>query len=186
MTRDQDVVDLLMEQHNEIKDLFARLERARGAKKQELFEDLVRLLAVHEAAEEEVVHPTARRNIASGEAIVDKRLQEEDEAKHELAELYDLGVDHPDFDARLAKFAEAVVHHATREENEEFAKLRQALTEDQLRTLAGAVRTAEATAPTRPHPSAGESATANLMLGPPLAIFDRVRDAVRDWTRKSG
>ena len=183
MTRDQDVVDLLLAQHEEIKSLFARLERASGAQKRDLFEDLVRLLAVHEAAEEEVVHPTARRNIASGEAIVDKRLREEDEAKHELAELYDLGVDHPDFDARLAKFAEAVVHHATREETEEFAKLRDALSADQLRTLAGAVRTAEATAPTRPHPAAGESATANLALGPPLALFDRVRDAVRDWSR---
>jgi hemerythrin superfamily protein len=184
MTRDQDVVELLMEQHKEIKSLFARLARASGDHKRELFEDLVRLLAVHEAAEEEVVHPTARRNIASGEAIVDKRLQEEDEAKHELAELYDLGVDHPDFDARLAKFAEAVVHHATREETEEFSKLRQTLSDDQLATLAGAVRTAEATAPTRPHPAAGESATANLMLGPPLALFDRVRDAVRDWNQK--
>ena len=184
MTREQDVVDLLLEQHEQIKGLFSRLERASGAQKRELFEDLVRLLAVHEAAEEEVVHPTARRNIASGEAIVDKRLQEEDEAKHELAELYDMGVDHPDFDTRLAKFAVAVVHHATREETEEFAKLRDTLSQDQLRTLAGAVRMAEATAPTRPHPMAGESATANLVAGPPMALFDRVRDAVRDWNQK--
>jgi hypothetical protein len=36
-------------------------------------------------------------------------------------------------------------------------------------------------APTRPHPTAGESATANLIAGPPAALFDRMRDAVRDW-----
>jgi hypothetical protein len=43
------------------------------------------------------------------------------------------------------------------------------------------VRVAEATAPTRPHPHAGESAAANLVAGPPLAVFDRVRDKARDW-----
>jgi len=178
------VVELLLEQHNEIKSLFTHLRTAKGAQKRELFEDLVRLLAVHESAEEEVVHPTARRNLEGGDAIVDKRLHEEDEAKHELAELYDLGVDHPDFDARLATFADAVVEHATHEESEEFLKLRNELSADQLRTLAGAVRAADAMAPTRPHPSAGGSATANLVAGPPLAMFDRVRDAVRDWTRE--
>jgi hemerythrin superfamily protein len=184
MARDQDVVDLLMEQHKEIKNLFGQVQRASGDRKRELFEDLVRLLAVHESAEEEIVHPTARRNIPSGDTIVDKRLAEEDEAKHELAHLYDLGVDHPDFDARFVTFAEAVTHHASREEQEEFLKLREKLTADQLSTLAGAVRTAESVAPTRPHPSAGESATANLLMGPPLALFDRVRDAVRDWNSK--
>jgi hypothetical protein len=27
---------------------------------------------------------------------------------------------------------------------------------------------------------------ANLIAGPPLAMFDRMRDAVRDWRQKSG
>jgi hemerythrin superfamily protein len=182
--QEQDVVELLLEQHNEIKSLFMQLRTAKSAQKRELFENLVRLLVVHEAAEEEVVHPTARRNIASGDKIVDKRLHEEEEAKQELAELYDMGVDHPDFDARLAKFADAVIEHATHEESEEFLKLRDKLSDDQLRTLAGAVRAAQVLAPTRPHPTAGESATANLVAGPPLALFDRARDAVRDWTRE--
>jgi hypothetical protein len=46
--------------------------------------------------------------------------------------------------------------------------------------MAGLVRAAEAAAPTRPHPAAGESAAANMIMGPPLALFDRIRDAVRD------
>jgi hypothetical protein len=48
--------------------------------------------------------------------------------------------------------------------------------------MAGAVRAAEAAAPTRPHPAAGESAAANALAGPPLAVFDRIRDAVRGWS----
>jgi hypothetical protein len=35
-------------------------------------------------------------------------------------------------------------------------------------------------APTRPHPHAPSSATGNLIVGPPLAVFDRIRDAIRD------
>ena len=116
----QDVVDLLLEQHDEIKSLFGQLRQARGEAKRELFEDLVRLLAVHETAEETVVHPAARRKIESGEEVVEQRLEEEDRAKKELADLYDLGVDSPEFDARLEKFAAEVIDHASKEESEEF------------------------------------------------------------------
>ncbi|MGI5215824.1 hemerythrin domain-containing protein [Plantactinospora sp. CA-290183] len=181
----QDVVDLLIEQHNQIKALFSQLHRAKGTEKRELFQDLVRLLAVHESAEEIVVHPNAERKIDRGEAVVETLRHEEDQAKKELHELYQMGVDHPDFDARLTAFSNAVLEHATREETEEFPSLREHASPGQLRRMAGALRAAEATAPTRPHPHAGESASANLIAGPPLAVFDRTRDAVRDWREKN-
>ncbi|GAA2759088.1 hemerythrin domain-containing protein [Actinopolymorpha rutila] len=184
-TRQQNVVDLLLEQHGQIRDLFAKVQNARGRRKEELFSDLVRLLAVHETAEEEIVHPASREKIPSGEKVVAGRLKEESEAKKELATLYDLGVDHPDFDEKLAELAEAVTAHADHEERQEFSQLRKVLSEDELRKMAGAVRAAEAIAPTRPHPAAGESAVGNLVLGPPLAMFDRMRDAVRDWSRSN-
>jgi hemerythrin superfamily protein len=180
--KQHDVVDLLREQHSQIKSLFNRVAgEPQGRQKRELFEDLVRLLAVHETAEEEVVHPIARRRIDSGEQVVENRRREEDQAKRELAELYDMGVDHPQFNARLAKLSDAVTQHADREEAEEFRSLRQQVPQEQLQRMAEAVRAAERMAPTRPHPHGGESAPANLLAGPPLAIFDRMRDAVRDW-----
>jgi hemerythrin superfamily protein len=181
MTQKQDVVDMLLEQHGRIKSLFSQVTAAQGEEKRERFEDLVRLLAVHETAEEEVVHPTARQKIEGGDQIVNSRLQEEDEAKRALAELYDMGVDHPDFNGKLTALAEAVTRHADREEAEEFPRLREKVPEEQLRRMAGAMRAAETRAPTRPHPAVGESASANLLAGPPLAVFDRVRDKVRDW-----
>ncbi|WP_308250316.1 hemerythrin domain-containing protein [Sphaerisporangium fuscum] len=178
-THEKDVIDLLLAQHEQIKAMFADLTTARGDRKRELFDDLVRLLAVHESAEEQVVHPAARSN--GGERVVEARLHEEDEAKHALSELYDLGVDHPEFDARCATLAKAVLEHATHEEQEEFPRLRQELSPEKLRRMAGAVRAAEAISPTRPHPGAGESAVANMLVGPPVAVFDKIRDAVRDW-----
>src|SRR5205814_7092670 len=142
---------------------------ARGEAKRELFEDLVRLLAVHETAEETVVHPAARRKIESGEEVVEQRLEEEDRAKKELADLYDLGVDSPEFDARLEKFAAEVIDHASKEESEEFLRLRASVDADMLRRMAGALKAAEKAAPTRPHKAAPESAAGNLLAGPPIA-----------------
>jgi hemerythrin superfamily protein len=181
----QDVVDLLLEQHDEIRSMFNEVPRVQGPAKHELFEDLVRLLAVHETAEEIVVHPMARRKLEAGEQVVDERLEEEDRAKKELADLYDMGVDHPDFDQRLEKFAAEVTAHATHEEGEEFLRLRGSVDADTLRRMAGALKAAETAAPIRPHRNAPESAAGNLLAGPPTAVFDRVRDAVRQWREKN-
>ncbi|MVU77275.1 hemerythrin domain-containing protein [Nocardia sp. ET3-3] len=182
---DTDVVDLLLAQHGQIKNALESVRDSTGAERQRRFDDLVRLLAVHESAEEEVVHPAARRHSVAKE-IVDDRLHEEDEAKHALARLAEIGVDHADFDGAFRAFADKVVAHAEKEEKEEFGQLiTQASREERVR-LANVVRFAEAVAPTRPHPGVGESAAANLLAGPPLAVFDRIRDAIRDRRRQSG
>ena len=177
--RATDVIDLLLAQHARIEELFVLAAAAEGAAKRDAFDDLVHLLAVHETAEEEVVHPLARSlPSAGGDAMVDDRLAEERQAKEMLVVLIDAGVDSDSFDESLLLLREAVLMHARHEERYEFPHLRQHIAADRLVALAGAVRAAEAVAPTRPHPGA-ESATANAVVGAPLAIIDRVRDAVR-------
>jgi hemerythrin superfamily protein len=180
-TGQRDVVQVLLDQHEQIKTLFADVRDAEGVRKRELFEELVRLLAIHESAEEIVVHPRARREIQAGDDVVSARLDEEQGAKRSLVALYDLGVDHPTFDRRLAELARAVSEHAANEEAEEFRYLRENVSPQRLREMAGAVQVAESMAPSRPHPDAGSSAAANLVGGPPLALFDRLRDGVRNW-----
>ncbi|WP_344084080.1 hemerythrin domain-containing protein [Luedemannella helvata] len=182
MTEDLDAVDLLLAQHEQMRTLFEEVSSAEGDTKRELFDDLVRLLAMHETAEEEVVHPMARRKLDDGDDIVDSRLAEEEDAKQVLSDLYDMGVDAPGFDEGLAELAQDVIAHAEAEEAEEFIMLREVLEPQQLQRMATAIRAVQAMAPTRPHPAAGESATANILAGPPLAVFDRMRDAIRDWT----
>ncbi|WP_443032516.1 hemerythrin domain-containing protein, partial [Streptomyces sp. DH18] len=78
---DEDVVALLMRQHGEIRNLFDEVEHSSGDARRDAFRRLVRLLAVHETAEEEVVHPFARRSLPGGEQVVEDRLQEEKAAK---------------------------------------------------------------------------------------------------------
>jgi hemerythrin superfamily protein len=175
---DNDVVALLMRQHGDIRNLFDEVEAASGDERQAAFRRLVRLLAVHETAEEEVVHPFARRGFPGGEQIVEDRLAEEHAAKETLAALDGLDTNDPTFMPRLLKLRMDVQEHARAEERYEFTHLRRSTDFTNLAAMAKAIKAAEATAPTRPHPGV-ESGAANMSLGPIAAVVDRTRDAVR-------
>ncbi|QBS46544.1 hemerythrin domain-containing protein [Nocardia sp. CS682] len=173
-----DVIDFLVEQHNRIRQLFTETAAAvTPEEREQKFFELRRLLAVHETAEEEIVHPRARRALDNGDAIVDARLQEENKAKQALAELDKMNVNAPEFGVKLAALRDAVLNHAGHEESEEFKQLRTQLDQDDLERMRGVVEFAEKTAPTRPHPGV-ESAPANMFAGPFAAVLDRVRDAI--------
>jgi hemerythrin superfamily protein len=174
---DEDVIALLHRQHDEIRQLFTELETAKGDRRRDLFRDLVRLLAVHETAEEEVIHPEVR-SLRDGEHVVEARIGEEHRAKRLLSTLDEMGPEAEGFDTLLVQLRDDVLAHAEHEEREEFPLLRAAHGPDRLQAMAAAVRVAEAIAPTRPHPGV-ESVAANLLLGPPVAIMDRARDAIR-------
>jgi hemerythrin superfamily protein len=173
-----DVVKFLKDQHNLIKDMFDDVLSASDPKARErAFTDLRQLLAVHETAEEMVVHPRTRREVAAGDEIVDARLQEEHKAKEVLTKLEKMDVASKEFIDELSKFREDVVDHAEREENEEFTKLERKLDSDDRGRMAKAVLAAEAIAPTRPHPGV-ESAKANFAVGPFASMLDRARDLI--------
>ncbi|TDC61748.1 hemerythrin domain-containing protein [Actinomadura sp. GC306] len=174
----EDLIDLLKAQHGQIRDLFDEVMHTQGQERKEAFRALVRLLAVHETAEEEIVHPVARR-IPGGDGIVDDRLAEERQAKEVLAELDGMDTEDPAFLKTLDKLRMDVLTHARAEERYEFDRIQDEFSPAQLKGFAAAVRAAQATAPTRPHPGT-ESATKNMLLGPPVAIMDRVRDMIRD------
>ena len=178
MHQSTDVVALLLAQHEQIRQLFGDLETAPPVARQEIFDDLRRLLAVHETAEELITHPRTR-TLPGGNDVVDARLDEETASKKLLASLDGMSVHDADFPARLAELKRAVLDHAAAEEREEFPLLADGLGERQLELMARAVRAAEALAPTHPHPSAGSSMATNLVAGPIAAVVDRTRDAVR-------
>jgi hemerythrin superfamily protein len=183
--RKDDVLDILISQHDEIRDLFHKVAQAGGKQRREFFADLVRLLAVHESAEEEVVHPMARKEIDDGDDVVESRLQEEQEARDALTELHDLGVDHPEFASKLLALASAITAHATYEEDEEFRFLRERVPPSLLQEMAGAVQAAQAELPKGGRPERAES-TASTLEGRPVAIFERVQGAVREWRLRNG
>lgn len=177
ITNAEDVVAFLKQQHQQVKQLFEEVITTSGQAREEAFTELRRLLAVHETAEEEIVHPRARRELQNGDGIVEARLQEENEAKQTLAELEKLDVASAEFETKFAAFRQDVVAHAEAEEREEFVELREALDESQLQRMRSAVALAERTAPTHPHPGV-ETAGENLMAGPFAAMLDRAKDLI--------
>jgi hemerythrin superfamily protein len=186
--QEQDAIDLLLDQHTQIKVMFGRVAQAQGPQRRALFEDLVRMIAVHEIAEEEIVHPIARMRLEGGEEIVERRLQEESAATQALADLYDVGIDDSRFDSMLAALADDLLEHNLNEETEEFRYLRQSLTDEQLERMTATIKATEAMAPIRPHPAAGpaskgaKAATADMMDARPIEMFDRLRTAVHEWS----
>jgi hemerythrin superfamily protein len=172
-----DVVSFLTNQHEQIKQLFEDVLVTHGDARQEAFTTLRRLLAVHETAEEEVVHPRAKHELGDGKRIVADRLEEEHEAKQTLATLEKLDVDSTEFETELRRFQADVVAHAEAEEREEFSKLAAELDDEQLARMRNAVKLAESTAPTRPHAGV-ESASTNMLVGPFASMLDRARDLI--------
>ncbi len=173
-----DVVRFLKDQHNLIKDMFDEVLSASDTKARETaFVELRQLLAVHETAEEMVVHPRVRHEATNGDEIVDARLKEEHKAKEMLSALEGMDIDSPKFIAELTVFRDAVIEHAEHEESDEFTKLERNLTAEDRGRMAKAVLAAEAIAPTRPHAGV-ESAKANFMVGPFASMLDRARDAI--------
>jgi hemerythrin superfamily protein len=172
-----DVVGFLVGQHEQIKSLFEQTLFSSGKQRESAFLELRRLLAVHETAEEEVVHPRAKRKLRDGEQLVGARLEEEREAKTVLSELEKLDVDGAEFADQLSELRDAVIDHAEREEHDEFAKLKEELSGDELERMGRAAKLAESIAPSRPRAGV-ESQAVNLFAGPFAAMMDRARDAI--------
>ena len=172
-----DVVAFLKAQHDTIELLFEAVFEVSGSDRERIFYQLRRLLAVHETAEEQIVHPAARRALAGGDAVVDARLAEENDAKKRLAAMESLDPHSLEFEAQLGELQTCVLAHAAAEEAEEFDELALEVDEDRLVRMRDLVRLAEAIAPTRPHAGV-ESALASTLVGPFASIVDRVRDLV--------
>jgi hemerythrin superfamily protein len=172
-----DVVTFLKSQHQQVKAMFENVISQSGDSRSEAFIALRRMLAVHETAEEEIVHPAARRALPDGEAVVQARLREENMAKRTLSELEELDIDSAEFDAKFRALQRAVLAHAESEEREEFGRLASYLDPSRLASMRRAAEIAEQFAPTRPHAGV-ESAAANILVGPFASMIDRARDAL--------
>lgn len=142
----EDVVDVLVAQHQQVKALMARTAAAQGDEKQRLFGELVDLLKTHELGEQRVVHPVTRSSVDGGAATANARLGEEHRADQLIAEAKTMIANSGDFDMWFEQLRRAVLDHAAHEEREEFPKLREQLSHARLRTMAEelvAVQTAQ-------------------------------------------
>ena len=133
---------------------------------------------MHEAVEEELVHPYVKRRVEGAKEAVAERVEEEREVNKMLAALDALGPTNPGFDELFTRFRTALLAHADKEESSEFAGIRSATRPAERTAMAAAVRLASVLAPTHPHPG-NESAARALLVGTPMAMMDRARDLLR-------
>lgn len=173
-----DIVSLLVEDHDEVKQLFAQIDVAPISERGALFRQLTHELVVHEIGEEEIVYPRLRQIAAAEEAVADARIAEEKEAEQLLAQLEDMDPASAEFMTKYTTLKHAVLQHATEEEKVVFPTLRANLSEQELLDLGALLKKAKAAAPTHPHPTAPHTPPGNVLAGSMAAVMDKVRDAL--------
>jgi hemerythrin-like domain-containing protein len=174
---DYDGIQFLLNQHHQVTELLEAVENGPADTRQQSFDNLRELLAVHETAEELVLRPVTRASVPGGDEIADARIGEENQAKDALARLEKLDANAAEFTTLFAEFAADVRKHASNEETYEFPSVQQHESAASLATMGSHLEKAEKMAPTHPHPSA-RSTAANVVLGPFAAMVDKVRDAL--------
>jgi hypothetical protein len=113
----ESATQLLIEQHDEVKALFKKIESASSrAEKVEFFEELAANLVAHDAIEREIFYPACEREMGMtdllGEALVEHGVVEfglfqADNARRSA-----------DFDYKVQVLSELVLHHVKEEEDE--------------------------------------------------------------------
>jgi Hemerythrin HHE cation binding domain len=134
LTPTETAIDLLKSQHEEVKSLFNRIEKASArAQKSKLFEELASKLVGHDAIEREIFYPACEKGMGMtdllGEALVEHgvvefSLYQADQARQSK-----------DFAFKCQVLREIVEHHVKEEEEDFFPKVEKALGNDKLEEL---------------------------------------------------
>lgn len=128
-----DAIELLTQQHDEVKKLFKKYEKlSEGAevKRQELFEMISDRLSAHASIEEQYFYPAAKAQ--DTEDLLREAAEEHLSAKRLIADLLDLEPSDEEFDAKMQVLQEQIEHHVEEEEGELFKKVRKLLSKEQL------------------------------------------------------
>jgi hemerythrin superfamily protein len=175
-----DVIAELVTDHQEVEELFGRIEALPpGDEQRKKYADQAVIeLVRHSVAEEEHLYPAVRAFLPDGDKVADKEIEDHAEAERTMKELEGVRAGDPEFDRLIGELMTEIRSHIRDEEDNLFPRLRSAAAEDELMKLGDKVRRAKKTAPTRPHPSAPDTPPANKLLAPGAGMVDRVRDAV--------
>ena len=89
-------IELLETQHEEVKSLFDRIEKANGEARRQLFEEIADHLAVHSAIEEKHFYPATRA--ARTEELLQQAVEEHLSVKRIVADLLEMDPGEAQFD----------------------------------------------------------------------------------------
>lgn len=129
-------LDLIIQQHDEVDALIARLEEEElePQQKQFVFNELADKLAAHATMEEQLFYPAILAK--KTEDMLLEATEEHLAIKRVLADLVDTDIEDDRFDARLSVLKEEIEHHAREEEEDKlFPKVRGMMSQEELAAL---------------------------------------------------
>jgi hypothetical protein len=150
-----DVVEFLVGQHQQLKAQMPSVLKGNGESRRAAWAQIRRMLATHEAMEQEAVHPQARRDV--GADVVEARISEEGAAERVISRLEGLDLDTTEFEEQFTKLETDVISHAEHEEHEEFNRLQGDLSPEQVLRINIAAQLAMAAAETTSEAVSGET-----------------------------
>jgi hemerythrin superfamily protein len=120
-----DALELLKQDHQEVKELFKEAEGAEGKQKIEVFAKIKKALETHTRIEEGIFYPAMEKREELKDMVLES-LEEHKQVKTLLKEMDALVSDSEKFEPKLKVLQENVEHHAEEEEEGKmFPKVRQ-------------------------------------------------------------
>jgi len=117
-----DVTKMLEADHRTVETLFTKIEKAEGADRAPLVDELATALKGHMELEEKVLY--SKMAPVTGDEPVQEGNTEHELARKALAEMLKLAPDDPGFGAALDSVKAGIEHHVKEEEEDVFPKLR--------------------------------------------------------------
>ncbi|MFE0678345.1 hemerythrin domain-containing protein [Streptomyces sp. NPDC058867] len=175
-----DVIAELMTDHREVEEMFTRIKGMPGGGQElrDVVDEVTIELVRHSIAEEEYLYPAVREHVTGGDRIADKEISDHGRVEELLKHLEKTDTQDLAMSPLLHQLMEEVTAHVRDEEDNLFPMLRRSCSAEALNELGDKVRRAKSMAPTRPHPSAPDTAPANRILAPGLGLVDRARDLI--------
>ena len=126
-----DAITLLKDDHTQVKELFAEFKRFQEEEtegveelKQDLMEEVCRMLTVHAQIEEEVFYPAVRKALPDEEDLLNEAEVEHAGAKDLIAQIEAGNAEDPMTCARFIVLSEQIDHHVKEEQDEMFPKVK--------------------------------------------------------------
>jgi hemerythrin superfamily protein len=177
-----DAVELLQQQHDEVRALFEEFDKLSSRpskKKDDLVQGIVHNLVKHAEIEETVFYPAVREALDGLDDEIDDDLEEHHAAELLLRELDYHTSEYERFDAKVGVLKMNVLHHMEDEEQDLFPRVLEEIGEEDRRKLGGSMMAAWRVAPDRPHPHSPDTPPANLLMSLPAKTIDLVVNTVR-------
>jgi hemerythrin superfamily protein len=121
----QDAIQLLRQDHDEVRKMFEEFESADEDRKFELAAEICQALTVHATIEEEIFYPQVREAIDAEDLMTEAEI-EHDTVKHLIERVQAGEIDEIQLSAMIKVMQEYVNHHVNEEQRKIFPRVRRA------------------------------------------------------------